>query len=125
MLRLAPSGLAQYKPASPLGEEKYPERPSEARESKDTPIMWHIYILECQDGSLYTGITDNLERRFEEHKSGKGGKFTHAFKVNKLLYSEPCGSKNEALKREAQIKGCTRKKKLALINGDLELLKKL
>lgn len=87
--------------------------------------MWYVYILECGDGSLYTGITDNLERRFEEHKSGKGGKFTHAFKVNKLLYSGPCGSKNDALKREAQIKGWTKKKKLALIAGDKALLKKL
>ncbi|MBI4981634.1 MAG: GIY-YIG nuclease family protein [Candidatus Omnitrophica bacterium] len=87
--------------------------------------MWYVYILECKDNSLYTGISDNLERRFQEHKSGKGGKFTHAFKVNKLLYSELCSSKNEAMKREAQIKGWTRKKKLALINGDLELLKNL
>ena len=87
--------------------------------------MWYVYILECRNRSLYTGITDNLERRFQEHKTGKGGKFTHTFKVNKLLYSEPCGSKNIALKREAQIKSWTRKKKLALIKGDIELLKKL
>lgn len=87
--------------------------------------MWYVYILECQNRDLYTGITDNLERRFKEHKSGKGGKFTYAFKVSKLLYSEPYGSKNEALKREAQIKGWTRKKKLALIKRDLELLKNL
>jgi predicted GIY-YIG superfamily endonuclease len=87
--------------------------------------MWYVYILECKDGSLYTGITDSLERRFEEHKSGKGGKFTHSFKVNKLLHSEPRDNKNEALKREAQIKGWTRKKKLALIKGNTALLKKL
>ncbi len=71
--------------------EKCPERPSEARESKDN--MWFVYILKCKNGDLYTGITDNVHRRFEEHVSGKGGKFTHAFKVSKLLYSEPCGSK--------------------------------
>ncbi|MDP2922886.1 MAG: GIY-YIG nuclease family protein [Candidatus Omnitrophota bacterium] len=87
--------------------------------------MWCVYILEYQNKDLYTGITDNVQRRFEEHVSGKGGKFTHAFKVSKLLYSEPCGSKNDALKREAQIKGWTRRKKLALIKGDVELLKKL
>lgn len=87
--------------------------------------MWFVYILKCKNGDLYTGITDNLERRFEEHKTGKGGKFTHAFKVDKLLYSEPCGSKNEALKREAQIKGWTKRKKLTLIAGDNELLKRL
>lgn len=87
--------------------------------------MRYVYILECKDKSFYTGITDNLQRRFQEHKSGKGGKFTHAFKVNKLLYSEPYGTKNEALKHEAQIKGWTRKKKLALIKGDKTLLKEL
>lgn len=77
--------------------------------------MWCVYILQCKNRSLYTGITNNLERRFKEHKSGKGGKFTHAFKVSKLLHSEPCNSKNEALKREAQIKSWTRKEKLTLI----------
>ena len=87
--------------------------------------MWHVYILECGNGKLYTGITDNLERRFEEHKNGKGGRFTHVFKINKLLFSEPHYNKGNALKREAQIKGWTRKKKLALINKDMVLLKKL
>lgn len=87
--------------------------------------QWYVYILKCKNGDLYIGITDNLERRFEEHKSGKGGKFTHAFKVSKLLYSELSNSRNDALKREAQIKGWTRKKKLALIKGDMVLLKQL
>lgn len=87
--------------------------------------QWLVYILKCKNGDLYTGITNNLERRFEEHKIGKGGKFTHAFKASELLYSEPCASKNDALKREAQIKGWTREKKLALIKGDTALLNKL
>jgi len=87
--------------------------------------MWYVYILECGEGSLYAGITNNLKRRFEEHQSGKGGKFTHAFKVNELLYSEQYSTKQDALKREAQIKGWARKKKLALIKGDKFLLKKL
>ena len=87
--------------------------------------MWYVYILECKDGILYTGITYDLQRRFEEHLAGKGGKFTHAFKVNQFLYSEPCGSKNKALKRESQIKGWTRRKKLALIQGGKALLKRL
>jgi len=80
--------------------------------------MWYVYILECGGKSLYTGITDNLERRFKEHKSGKGGKFTHTFKVSKLLYYEICGSRIDAFKREAQIKGWTRKKKEKLIKGE-------
>ena len=116
-------GLAQYKPESPLGEEKYPERPSEARESKDN--MWFVYILKCKNGDLYTGITNNLQRRFEEHVSGKGGHFTKSFVVEEILFSEEHSDKPSALKREAQIKGWTRKKKLALIKGEAELLKKL
>lgn len=87
--------------------------------------MWQVYILECKDGRFYTGITDNLERRFKEHKSGKGGKFTRTFKVNKMLYSHPCGSKNEALKLEANIKGWPKERKVALVNGDLKLLQQL
>jgi len=87
--------------------------------------MWFVYILECQNRDLYTGITNNVDRRFSEHKAGKGGKFTHAFKVSALLFTESCGSKSIALKREAQIKGWTRKKKLALIQGNKALLKRL
>lgn len=77
--------------------------------------MWYVYILECKNQSLYTGITNDLERRLEEHKSGKGGKFTRAFKASKLLYSKVYASKNKALKREAQIKSWPRKKKQMLI----------
>jgi len=74
---------------------------------------------------LYTGVTNNLKRRFKEHKEGKGGRFTRTFIAKEILYSEQCFTKQEAFRREAQIKGWTRKKKLALINGDLLLLKKL
>ena len=92
-------------------------------ESKDN--MWFVYILKCKNGDLYTGITDNLQRRFNEHTSGKGGHFTNSFIAEKILFSEEHTDKSSALKREAQIKGWTRKKKLALIDNDLKLLKKL
>ena len=87
--------------------------------------MWYVYILECKNGDLYTGITNNIERRIEDHKQGNGGRFTKVFGVNKLLYKEEFKAKAEAVKRETQIKGWTRRKKLALISGDLVLLKKL
>jgi putative endonuclease len=93
------------------------------RESKDN--MWFVYILKCKNGDLYTGITDNLQRRFEEHRSGKGGYFTKSFVAEEILFSEEHPDKPSALKREAQIKGWTRKKKLALIKGDIALLEKL
>lgn len=78
--------------------------------------MWLVYILKCKNDDLYTGITDNLQRRFEEHASGKGGHFTKSFVAEKILFSEEYPDKSSALKREAQIKGWTRRKKLALIN---------
>ena len=87
--------------------------------------MWFMYILECQDGSFYTGVTNDIQRRFQEHKSGKGGHYTKSFGVNALIYQESYPTKSEALRREIQIKGWTRRKKLALIHGQIELLKKL
>ena len=87
--------------------------------------MWYVYILECKDKSLYAGITNNLDRRYKEHKQGKGGHYTKSFGAHKMVYKEPFITKHQALKREAQIKGWTRKKKQALIKGDLRLLKDL
>lgn len=87
--------------------------------------MWYVYILKCENGDLYTGITDDVQRRFEEHASGKGGYFTKSFGAEEVLFSEEHPDKSSALKREAQIKGWTRKKKLVLIKGNLELLKRL
>jgi putative endonuclease len=65
-------------------------------------------------------MTDNIERRFEEHKSGKGGFFTRTAGVEKLLYNEEFSGRLEAHKRESQLKRWPRRKKLALINGDLD-----
>ena len=77
--------------------------------------MYYVYIVECRDGTLYTGITNNVSRRFQEHISSKGGSYTSAKKVSKLLYTEECANRSTALKREAQIKGWRREKKLNLI----------
>jgi len=79
--------------------------------------MYFVYLLQCRDGSLYTGITTDIERRFSEHKEGRGGHYTRSKKATKLLYVERCGSKNRALKREAEIKGWRREKKLNLIGS--------
>lgn len=86
--------------------------------------MWFLYILECFDNSFYTGITNNLDRRLKEHNGKKGGSYTRIRIPTKLVYKEEYQSKSEALKRELQIKDWTRKKKLALINNDIEKLTK-
>ncbi len=77
--------------------------------------MYFVYLLECKDGTIYTGITTDLIRRLAEHKEGKGGHYTRARKVMKLLYQEKQSDRSSALKREAEIKRWDRKKKLALI----------
>lgn len=66
--------------------------------------MWFVYILLCEDESLYTGASNNLEKRFLEHKNGKGGRYTRSHKVVKLIYQETFNTQSEALKREAEIK---------------------
>lgn len=77
--------------------------------------MWCVYILRCKNGYLYTGITNNLKRRFNEHVKGRGGHFTRSFAVKEILFSEKHPDRSSALKREAQIKSWKRKEKLALI----------
>jgi putative endonuclease len=79
--------------------------------------MYFVYIIECSDKSLYTGITNDLERRLGQHKNGKGGHYTSSKGVVKIVYTEECPDKSSALKRELQIKGWTRPKKLNLIQS--------
>ncbi|MFV0517110.1 MAG: GIY-YIG nuclease family protein [Aminipila sp.] len=78
----------------------------------------YVYILECNDGTFYTGWTVNLEKRIKSHNEGTGknaAKYTRARRPVKLVYSEALESKSEALKREAQIKRLTRQQKEKLI----------
>ncbi len=76
--------------------------------------MYFVYLLQCADKSLYTGITTDVARRFEEHKTGKlGAKYTRRGAV-RIIYTEKYKTRSEALKREIQIKGWRREKKLIL-----------
>ena len=77
--------------------------------------MYFVYILECGDRTLYTGITTDVERRFEEHKAGNGGSYTRSRKAKKMRYTEEAQSRSAALKREAAIKKLTRNEKMKLI----------
>ncbi|MBI5732881.1 GIY-YIG nuclease family protein [Candidatus Jorgensenbacteria bacterium] len=78
--------------------------------------MYYIYILKCEDGSLYTGITNDLERRFKEHQNKIGGRYTSSHRPEKIVYTETSKTRSNALKCEAQIKSWPRKKKMVLIN---------
>lgn len=76
---------------------------------------WKLYILRCGDGSLYTGISTDVERRLDEHRSGKGAKYTRSRGPLELVYCEECVDKSTALKRECEIKALSRAEKLNLI----------
>lgn len=81
-------------------------------------IPYFVYILECSDGSLYTGIAKNVEKRLNEHNnSDKGAKYTKARRPLKLLYVEELSNRGSALKREYEIKRFTRVQKLELIKS--------
>ncbi|NQT47113.1 MAG: GIY-YIG nuclease family protein [Candidatus Omnitrophica bacterium] len=79
--------------------------------------MWHIYILRCNDGTLYTGSTTDIDRRLKEHNRRKGGAYTRSRLPVTLMYKEDCADQSTALKREAEIKRLTRKNKLELIRA--------
>lgn len=76
---------------------------------------WFVYILLCQGGSLYTGIAKDPQKRFLEHKAGKGGAYTRSHKPIHIVYIEKKKTKSAALKREAQIKRWARKKKIKML----------
>lgn len=78
-------------------------------------MAWYVYILRCRDDSLYTGCTDDVERRLAVHRSGKGAKYTRSRLPVTLVYQEEAADKSAALRREAAIKSLTRKEKLALL----------
>lgn len=77
--------------------------------------QWTVYILECSDGTLYTGITDDLQRRLKAHMEGKGAKYTRGRGPLKLRYRETAADKSAALKRECAIKRLRKCEKLELI----------
>ena len=76
---------------------------------------WYLYILRCGDGTLYTGITTDVEARLEMHRSGKGAKYTRGRGPLELVYREQCEGHSQALKREVAVKAMSREEKLSLI----------
>ncbi len=78
--------------------------------------IWSVYIVKCRDGKLYTGISNDVERRVAEHSKGKGCRFTKYRYPVRLVYQKECGTKSAARKRELEIQTFTRNKKLSLIS---------
>ena len=77
-------------------------------------MEWKLYILECSDGTLYTGITDDIERRLRMHNLGKGAKYTRGRTPVILRYTEACEDRSSALRREISVKNLSRSEKLRL-----------
>lgn len=78
---------------------------------------WYVYILRCGDGSLYTGISDDVPRRLAAHRAGKGAKYTRGRGPLELVYTQALPDKSAALRREAEIKRLRREEKEKLIAG--------
>jgi putative endonuclease len=76
-----------------------------------------VYLVRCSDGSLYCGISNDVEKRVLSHNEGKGAKYTRSRLPVELVYVEEVGSRSEALRREIEIKKMTRRRKLALASG--------
>ena len=77
--------------------------------------MWYLYILRCGDGTFYTGITTDVDKRLETHRSGRGAKYTRGRAPLEVIYRECCGTHSDALKREMEVKRLSREEKQALI----------
>ncbi|MCR4305344.1 MAG: GIY-YIG nuclease family protein [Gallionella sp.] len=79
-------------------------------------MKWFCYILCCADDTLYCGITNDLDKRIAAHNAGTASKYTRARVPVELVYAESCADRSAASKREMEIKGLTKTKKLALCN---------
>lgn len=89
-------------------------------------MVLFVYIVECSDGSFYTGVTNDLDRRIAEHNDGHNPKaFTYRRRPVTLVYHEDHSDPYYAISREKQIKGWSRKKKIAMIKGEWEKLPEL
>ncbi len=78
---------------------------------------WLLYIVECRDGSFYTGVTNNLERRLKQHNDGDASRYTRSRRPVVLRYQEPCTDRSAALIRELAVKLLSRSEKETLINS--------
>ncbi|WP_297813613.1 GIY-YIG nuclease family protein [uncultured Finegoldia sp.] len=85
--------------------------------------MYYLYILKCADNSLYTGITNNLEKRIKNHNKGIASKYTRARLPVEFVFIKDIENKNDALKEEIKTKKLTRKQKIKLINSDENKIK--
>ena len=96
-------------------------RKMETREDRaavrENASPWSLYILRCGDGSFYTGVTTDIERRFREHEKGRASRYTRTHRPVALVYREECGTRSQALSRECAVKSLGRQAKEDLVAG--------
>lgn len=99
-------------------------RKMEVREREAAPApapaaaaVWSLYILKCGDGSFYTGVTNDVDRRFRAHQEGKASRFTRTRRPVEIVYTEVCGTRSQALTRECAVKSLSRRAKDDLVAG--------
>ena len=85
--------------------------------AKETDVGWCLYILRCSDGSLYTGISNDVSRRLTQHNAGTASRYTRSRRPVELVYQEPQAGRSAALKRELAVKAMPRRGKDSLISG--------
>lgn len=104
-------------------ELKYKKMLSKMKEKEETYGVdkkaepWFLYMLRCSDGSLYTGVTNNLERRLTMHNKGTASRYTRTRLPVEMLYHETCASRTQAMVRECAVKAFSRKQKDELIRA--------
>lgn len=84
-------------------------------------MNWHLYMILCSDDTLYTGITTDIKRRFDQHASGRGAKYFRGRRPVEIVYQESGHSRSSAGRRETEIKMLTRAEKLVLISSTKRL----
>ena len=104
-----------------VNKKRLSKKPKRKKTAKEQP--WFLYILECGDKTLYTGISNNVEKRFKNHCAGKGARYTKTHLPLKLMYVEKCKNRHDAILREIVVKKLSRLKKLMLISQSLEITK--
>ncbi len=81
--------------------------------------VWFLYILECRDGSFYTGVTTDIDRRLRKHQEGTASRYTRTRRPVVLVYREECGTRSRALERECAVKALSRPRKESLVSGKI------
>lgn len=107
-VRRGPESLSPANPQQKTAEHPVPD-------ALDAP--WFVYIVRCQGGSFYTGITNDIQRRLKMHNAGKASRYTRIRRPVELIYTETCGSRKHALIREYRIKTLSRQEKEDLTAG--------